>query len=89
MALGASPRGVLKMVLWSVARWTIGGAALGLLGAWFCARLLQSLLFEVREHDPLLFGLALLVLLAVAFLAAWIPARRAMRIDPMVALRYE
>jgi putative ABC transport system permease protein len=89
MALGATPRGILKMVLSNVARWTIGGAALGLLGAWFCARLLESLLFEVRAHDPLLLGVALCVLLAVAFLAAWIPARRAMRVDPMVALRYE
>jgi putative ABC transport system permease protein len=89
MALGATPQSILKMVLSSVARWTVTGAALGLLGAWFCARLLESLLFEVRTHDPLLLGLALCVLLAVAFLAAWIPARRAMRVDPMVALRYE
>ncbi len=89
MALGASPQTVLKMVLWSVTRWVIGGAALGLLGAWFCTRLLQSLLFEVRVHDPLLLLLALIVLLAVTLFAAWIPARRAMRVDPMVALRYE
>jgi putative ABC transport system permease protein len=89
MALGATPTGILQMVLANVARWTIAGALGGLLGAWFCARLLQSLLFEVRAHDPLLLGLALLVLLATAFLAAWIPARRAMRVDPMIALRYE
>jgi ABC-type antimicrobial peptide transport system permease subunit len=76
-------------VLSSVARWTISGAALGLLGAWLCSRLLESLLFQVHAHDPLLLGLALLILLAVAFLAAWLPARRAMRVDPMVALRYE
>jgi putative ABC transport system permease protein len=89
MALGATPGSVLKMVLSNVARWTIGGAALGLVGAWFGTRLLESLLFEVRAHDPFLLGSALCVLLAVAFLAAWIPARRAMRVDPMVALRYE
>jgi putative ABC transport system permease protein len=89
MALGATPRGILQLVLTSVARWTISGAALGLLGAWLCSRLLESLLFQVRVHDPLLLGLALLILLAVAFLAAWLPARRAMRVDPMVALRYE
>jgi ABC-type antimicrobial peptide transport system permease subunit len=89
MALGANPQTVLKMVLWSVTRWAIGGAALGLLGAWFCTRLLQSLLFEVRVHDPALLLLALIVLLAVTLFAAWIPARRAMRVDPMVALRYE
>jgi predicted permease len=89
MALGAMPSGILKMVLARVARWTIAGATLGLLGAWLCSRLLESLLFEVRAHDPLLLGLALLILLAVAFLAAWLPARRAMRVDPVVALRYE
>ena len=89
MALGASPQNILKMVLSTVARWTIGGAILGILGAWFCTRLLESLLFEVKTHDPLLLGGAVVLLLAAAFLAAWIPARRAMRVDPMVALRYE
>jgi ABC-type antimicrobial peptide transport system permease subunit len=89
MTLGAMPSGILKMVLSSVARWTFSGAALGLLGAWLSSRLLESLLFQVRAHDPLLLTLALLVLLAVAFLAAWIPARRAMRVDPVIALRYE
>jgi ABC-type antimicrobial peptide transport system permease subunit len=79
----------LKMILSNIARWTIGGAALGLLGAWLCARLLESLLFQVHAHDPFLLGLALLILLGVSFLAAWIPARRAMRVDPMIALRYE
>jgi putative ABC transport system permease protein len=89
MALGATPQGILKMVMLSVARWTAAGAALGLIGAWFCTRLLQSLLFEVNAHDPLLLGVALLTLVVVAFLAAWIPARRAAGVDPMVALRYE
>jgi len=89
MALGASPQNILRMVLSGVARWTIGGAVLGILGAWFCTRLLESLLFEVKSHDPVLLSGALLLLLAVALLAAWIPARRAMRVDPMVALRYE
>jgi len=89
MALGASPRSVLRMVLWNVTRWAIAGAALGLLGAWFCTRLLQSLLFEVRVHDPMLLVFALVLLLGVTVLAAWIPARRAMRVDPMIALRYE
>ncbi len=89
MALGATPRTILKMVLSSVAHWTVGGAALGLLGSWFCARLLESLLFEVKTHDPALLCVAVTLLLAVAFLAAWIPARRAMRVDPLVALRYE
>jgi ABC-type antimicrobial peptide transport system permease subunit len=89
MALGATPQSILSMILSRIARWTIGGAALGLLGAWFSARLLESLLFQVHAHDPFLLGLALLILLVVAFFAAWIPARRAMRVDPIVALRYE
>jgi putative ABC transport system permease protein len=89
MALGATSQSILKMILSNIARWTIGGAALGLLGAWLCARLLESLLFQVRAHDPFLLGLALFILLGVAFFAAWIPARRAMRVDPVVALRYE
>jgi ABC-type antimicrobial peptide transport system permease subunit len=89
IALGATPGSVLRMVLSNMVRWTVTGAVLGILGAWLCSRLLESLLFEVRAHDPFLLGAALLVLLAVAFLAAWIPARRAMHVDPMVALRYE
>ena len=89
IALGATPQSVLKLILSNMLRWTVAGAALGLLGAWFCSRLLESLLFEVRAHDPLLLASALVALLAVAFLAAWIPARRAMSVDPVVALRYE
>jgi predicted permease len=89
MALGATPRNIQKMVLCKVAHWAIAGAGFGLLGAWFCAKLLTSLLFEVRVHDPVLLSLALLFLLMVAFLAALIPARRAASVDPLVALRYE
>jgi predicted permease len=89
IALGATPGSVLRMVLSNLVRWTVAGSALGLIGAWLCSRLLESLLFEVRAHDPFLLFSALLVLLAVAFFAAWIPARRAMRVDPMIALRYE
>jgi len=89
IALGATPGSILRMVLSNMLRWTATGAALGILGAWLCSRLLESLLFEVRAHDPFLLGAALFVLLAVAFFAAWIPARKAMRVDPMIALRYE
>ena len=77
------------MILMHFVRWTLTGTLLALLGSWFATRLLESLLFEVRSHDPLLLGGAALVLLAVAFLSSWIPARRAMRVDPLVALRYE
>ncbi len=89
MVLGATPVGISKMVLVNVARWALAGAALGVLGSWLCTRMLQSLLFEVRAHDPTLLGAAPVILLTMAFLAAWIPARKAARIDPMVALRYE
>jgi putative ABC transport system permease protein len=89
IALGATTKSILRMVLSNMVRWTAAGAALGLLGSWLSTRVLESLLFEVRAHDPFLLGAALFALLAVAFFAAWIPARRAMRVDPMVALRYE
>lgn len=89
MALGALPSGILQMVLGIVARWTIAGSLVGLVGSWFCVRLLESLVFQVRPRDPLLFSMAFLILLLTAFLAAWIPARRAARVDPLVSLRYE
>ena len=89
LALGATPREILRMVLAQVARWTLTGVLLGLLGSWFATRLLASLLFQVAPHDPMLLGCAFVVLILAIFLAAWIPARRAMRVDPLVALRYE
>jgi putative ABC transport system permease protein len=89
MALGATPPSILKMVLGSVARWIAAGAIAGWIASWFASRLLQSLLFQVSARDPRPVAFAVAVLLLVAFLSAWIPARRAMRVDPLVALRYE
>ena len=89
MALGASPRTVLRLILVHVMRWLLAGSLLGLLGAWFSSRILESLLFEVHARDPLLLGAALAILVFSALMAAWIPARRAMLVDPAVALRYE
>ena len=89
MALGATPRNILRLVLRSVARWTLAGALAGLVGSWFAARLLQALVFEVSVHDPWLLCLPIVLLIAIAFLAGLIPATRAMRVDPMVALRHE
>jgi len=89
MALGATPGAILKMIMASVARWTLAGTLSGLLGSWFASQLLGSLLFQVPGRDPWSIGIAGLLVLVVAFLAAWIPARRVMRVDPIVALRYE
>jgi len=89
MALGATPATIATMVLRNMTRWAVLGAGLGLGGSWYCTRLLESLLFQVRPHNPLLLGAALLVLLTVVLIATWIPARRAARVDPVVALRYE
>ncbi len=89
VALGATPRAIFKLVLENMARWTIAGVLLGVVGSWFGARLLESLLFEVKAQDPWLLSCAFLLLIAVAMVAAWVPARRAMRVDPIEALRYE
>ncbi len=89
MALGASRQAILKLVLGSVGRWTAAGALIGLAGSWYATRLLQSLLFHVPAHDPWLFGGAVAGLTTIALVAGWIPARRAMRVDPMAALREE
>jgi putative ABC transport system permease protein len=89
VALGASPRSILKLVLGSVARWTLAGASLGLVSSWFATRLLHALLFRVSVHDPWLLCLPVVLLATIALAAGWIPARRAMRVDPIAALRHE
>jgi predicted permease len=89
LALGALPRNVLGMVLLGGLRLTLTGLGVGLVLALIVTRLMSSLLFEVSPQDPLtIFGVALL-LSVVALGASWLPARRATRVDPMVALRYE
>jgi putative ABC transport system permease protein len=89
MALGATRRNLLWLVLQQGMRLVVLGLALGLAGALAISRLLQGLLFGVPTVNLAgILGVCLL-LLAVAFLACYVPARRTARIDPMVALRYE
>jgi putative ABC transport system permease protein len=89
MALGARPRAIVQMVVGQTFRVAAIGLGLGVAGALAGTRFLASLLFQVRALDTTIFVAVPVVLCAVALLAAWVPARRAARIDPIVALRYE
>ena len=89
MALGAQHGDVLRLVVRQGMLLAGAGIAAGLLGALGLSRLLTALLFSVKPNDPLTFALVAVVLAAIAFLACWIPARRATRVDPILALRYE
>jgi putative ABC transport system permease protein len=89
MALGAQAGDVLRLVIGQGMAMTLGGVALGLLAALALTRLMKSLLFRVSPGDPLTFLLTTWLLTLVAFLACWIPARRAMKVDPLLALRDE
>jgi putative ABC transport system permease protein len=89
MALGAQPRNMLALILGRGARLALIGIAAGVLGALALTRFLSSLLFGVAPKDPLTFGGVALLLFGVALAACYVPARRALHVDPMVALRYE
>jgi len=89
MALGAQAGDIRSLVVGRGARLAALGIAIGLAGAFALTRLLASLLFEVKPDDPLTFAAVAFLLVAVALTACYIPARRAMRVDPMIALRYE
>jgi predicted permease len=89
MSLGAMPGNILGLILKEGLRPTLIGAAVGLLGAWGLTRFVQKFLYEVKPLDAPTFAIATVVLLLIATLACVIPARRATRVDPMVALRNE
>ena len=89
MALGASPRVVMRMVLGHGRRLTLLGIVLGIAGAFVVSRLMQQALFEVDPADPIIYIAVATMLLLVAEFASWLPARRATRIDPVIALRSE
>jgi predicted permease len=89
IALGAQRRDVLRLVMGMGATYALAGMTIGLLGAVFVTRLLASELYGVSAMDPVAFGAVALLFTTVIMLACYIPARRAMRVDPLVALRAE
>jgi putative ABC transport system permease protein len=89
IALGAQAGDVLRMVLREGASLIVAGLALGALAAWASARVIESQLYNMRANDPLTFGVVSMLLAGVALSACYLPARKAMRIDPLAALRHE
>ena len=89
MAMGATRQDVLRMVLGSGARLAALGITIGLPTAWIVTRTMESFLYGVRSTDPLTFAVVSVLLMSVALFACFLPARRATRVDPLVALRYE
>jgi putative ABC transport system permease protein len=89
IALGATTTNVLKLVLKQAVRTALIGVSVGLVASLILTRTMRSLLFEVSPADPLTLTAVAILLLLLAMLASYIPARRATRVDPIVALRYE
>jgi ABC-type antimicrobial peptide transport system permease subunit len=89
MALGATPGSVMRMVLSHSSRLTLVGIVLGAAGAFAVSRLMQQTLFEVDPANPIFYAVVSGTLLLVAVCASWFPARRATRIDPVIALRMD
>ena len=89
VALGAAPGDVLTMIIGQGLRTILTGVAIGVTGSLALTRTVESLLFGVTATDPLTFGSVTLLLVGAGLLACYIPARRATRVDPMIALRHE
>jgi putative ABC transport system permease protein len=89
ISLGAQRTTILKMILGQGLRLTLFGIIAGTIAAFAMTKLISSLLYDVSSRDPMIFGLGALTMIVVSLLACYIPARRAMRVDPVVALRYE
>jgi predicted permease len=89
VALGATPRSVLGLIIGQGMTLAVGGVVAGIAGALLLTRVMTTVLYNVRATDPLTFVTVVVVLLGTALLASWLPARRALRIDPVQALRYD
>jgi ABC-type antimicrobial peptide transport system permease subunit len=89
MAIGAEPRDVVRMIVGGGVRLALLGVAIGIAGALALSRLVQAMLFDVTPSDPVSYAGTAALLLAIATLACYIPARRALRVDPLVALQSE
>jgi predicted permease len=89
MALGARRGQVIAAIMWQTSAWIAAGIGAGILSSLIVSRWTRSLLFDIRPNDPATLGLAAMLLLGLAILGAWIAARRAAKVDPMVALHYE
>jgi len=89
LALGARPTDVFRLIIGRGMSLAAAGSIVGLGGAWAIGRFLETMLYQIKPTDAITLASAPIVLLLVALVACYVPARRAMRVDPMLALRYE
>lgn len=89
VALGAAPRSIIRLIVGQGMGLAVAGMVAGLAGAFLVTRVMQTVLYQVGVTDPATFAFVVVVLLAVALVASWLPARRALRIEPVTALRYD